>query len=339
MTIPFTPVTNMPFTRPVLVRPRVAAILLAALAIASQAPAAEWQYPSRPIRFIVPVAPGGGNDIVARMIAQKLTESWGQQVVVDNRPGAAMAIGSAITAKASPDGYTMMIISVSFAINASVARKLPFDPIRDFTPVSQVARVTQILIVHPGVKARNIHGLLALAKARPGQLNYASAGNGSSTHLAMELFLGMAGIAMNHVPYKGTGPGLTDLLAGQVQVMFDAIPPTLPHLKSGRIRALAVSPTRSPSLPDLPTIAESGLPGFEFASWFGILLPARTPARIVHKLSGELQRIVRLPEIRDRLIAMGIEPLGTTPDDLARHIKSEIAQWSKVVRERNIRPD
>jgi tripartite-type tricarboxylate transporter receptor subunit TctC len=296
------------------------------------------QYPTRPIRLIVPVAPGGGNDIVARLLAQKLTAAWGQQVVVDNRPGAATAIGAEITAKANPDGYTIMLYSVSFAINASVNRNLPFDPIRDFAPITLIARVPQILIVHPAVAAKSVAELIALAKAKPGQLNYASAASGSSNHLAMELFSAMAGISLNHVPYKGTAPGLADLLAGHVQTMFDAIPPALAQVKSGRVRALAVvSPQRFPSLPELPTMAESGLPGFTFGSWFGIVAPARTPSAIIDKLNRELVRIVQLPETRERFIAMGIAPLGTTPQEFGQHLKREIAQWSEVVRQRNIR--
>lgn len=295
-------------------------------------------YPERPIRLVVPVAPGGGNDIVARMIAQKMTESWGRQVVVDNRPGAATAIGAEIVARALPDGYTIMLTSVSFAINASVAPRLPFDSLTDFAPITLAARVPQILVVHPALPVRSVAELIALAKQRPGEINYASAGTGSSTHLAMELLLDKAGIALNHVPYKGTAPALTDLLAGQVQVMFDAIPPSLPHIKSGRIRPIAVgSLERSASLPELPTIAEAGVPGYAFTSWFGIFAPAGTPRAVITQLNHEIVRIVRLPEIRERLLGMGVEPLGSTPEELGRHLADEIRQWSDIVRRRNIR--
>lgn len=297
-------------------------------------------YPERPIRVIVPVAPGGGNDIVARMLGQKLTEAWGQQVVVDNRPGAATAIGAEITAKSNPDGYTLMFFSVSFAINASVNPKLPFDSITDFAPITLVARVPQILLVHPAVPTRSVAEFVALAKAKPGQINYASAGTGSSTHLAMELFTDMTGISLTHVPYKGTSPGMTDLLAGHVQAMWDAIPPSLPHIKSGRVRALAVvNSRRFPSLPDVPTMAEAGLPNYTFASWFGMVAPARTPSAIIDKLNREIVRIVQLPDFRERLIGLGVESAGTTSQEFGQHLKKEIAQWSAVVRKLKLRAD
>lgn len=315
------------------------AFITCAFAISSSAACAA-AYPERPIRLIVPVAPGGGNDIVARLLAQKLTEAWGQQVVVDNRPGAATAIGADITAKSNPDGYTIMLFSVSFAINASVKRKLPFDPINDFAPITLVAQVPQILLVYPPLPAKSVSELIRLAKAKPGQLNYASAGNGSSTHLAMELFLGMTGISVTHVPYKGTAPGMTDLLAGHVQMMFDAIPPTLPYIKGGRVRGLAVATAkRPPSLPDVPTFAESGLPNYSFSSWFGIVAPAKTPPAIIEKLNHELVRIIRLPEVQERLTGLGVDPMGTPPREFASFLKSEIAKWSKVVRERHISAD
>jgi tripartite-type tricarboxylate transporter receptor subunit TctC len=308
------------------------------LAIAAAASPAVAAYPERPVRLVVPVAAGGGNDIVARMIAQKLTESWGRQVVVDNRPGAATAIGAEIVARAVPDGYTVMLVSVSFAINASVATRLPFDSVKDFAPITLAARVPQILVVHPALPATSVSDLIALAKQRPGEINYASAGSGSSTHLAMELLLDKAGIALNHVPYKGTAPALTDLLAGQVQVMFDAIPPSLPHIRSGRIRPIAIgSAERSASMPDLPTVGESGVPGYAFTSWFGIFAPGGTPRALVDRLNGELVRIVRLPDIRERLLAMGVEPIGSTPDELGRHLAGEIKQWSDIVQRRHIR--
>jgi tripartite-type tricarboxylate transporter receptor subunit TctC len=297
-------------------------------------------YPAKPIRLVVPVAPGGGNDIVARMLGQKLAETWGQQVVVDNRPGAATAIGAEIVAKAPPDGYTIMLTSVSFAISAGMQRKLPFDAINDFATITQVARVPQIVVVNPGVAAKSLADFIALAKGRPGQINYASAGSGSSTHLAMELLMEMTGIALNHVPYKGTAPGLADVIAGHVQLCFDAIPPALPHVKSGRVRALAVAnPQRFPSLAEVPTFAESGLPGYTFASWFGILAPARTPPAIVNQLNRELVRIIQLPATRERFLGLGIEPLGTSPQEYAQYLKNEIAQWSAVVRRHDIRAD
>jgi len=295
-------------------------------------------YPDHPIRFVVPVAAGGGNDIVARLLAQKLTDAWGQSVVVDNRPGAATAIGAEIVAKAIPDGYTIMLTSVSFAINAGMRKQLPFDPVRDFATITQVARVPQIMVVNPAVPATTLAEFIALAKAKPGQLNYASAGTGSSTHLAMELFMDMTGTKLNHVPYKGTAPGLTDVIAGHVQITFDAIPPTLPHVKSGRVRALAIGGTqRFPTLPDVPTLAEAGLPNYTFQSWFGIFAPARTPEAVVRTLNRELVRIIALPETRKAFVELGIEPVGTSPEDFGKYLRAEIARWSDVMRAHNIR--
>jgi len=295
-------------------------------------------YPDHPIRFVVPVAAGGGNDIVARLLAQKLTDAWGQSVVVDNRPGAATAIGAEIVAKAIPDGYTIMLTSVSFAINAGMRKQLPFDPVRDFATITQVARVPQIMVVNPAVPATTLAEFIALAKAKPGQLNYASAGTGSSTHLAMELFMDMTGTKLNHVLYKGTAPGLTDVIAGHVQITFDAIPPTLPHVKSNRVRALAIGGTqRFPTLPDVPTLAEAGLPNYTFQSWFGIFAPARTPEAVVRTLNRELVRIIALPETRKAFVELGIEPVGTSPEDFGKYLRAEIARWSDVMRAHNIR--
>jgi len=295
-------------------------------------------YPDHPIRFVVPVAAGGGNDIVARLLAQKLTDAWGQSVVVDNRPGAATAIGAEIVARAIPDGYTIMLTSVSFAINAGMRKQLPFDPVRDFATITQVARVPQIMVVNPAVPAATLAEFIALAKAKPGQLNYASAGTGSSTHLAMELFMDMTGTKLNHVPYKGTAPGLTDVIAGHVQITFDAIPPTLPHVKSNRVRALAIGGTqRFPTLPDVPTLAEAGLPNYTFQSWFGIFAPARTPEAVVRTVNRELVRIIALPETRKAFVELGIEPVGTSPEDFGKYLRAEIARWSDVMRAHNIR--
>ena len=318
-------------------RPIVYAALLLVLAVPPIAAAA---YPDHPVRIVVPVAPGGGNDIVARMLARRLSEKWGQPVVVDNRPGASTAIGSEIVARASPDGYTIMLCSVSFAINAAARAKLPFDPIRDFAPITQVARVPQIVIVNPSLPAASLKEFIALAKARPGQINYASAGNGSSTHLAMELLMEMTGISLNHVPYKGTAPGLTDVIAGHVQVIFNAIPPVLPHLKSGKVRALGVAnPRRFPTLPDVPTFDEAGLPGYTFSSWFGILAPARTPREILRQLNTELVRIIRDPEINKTFIELGIDPLGTSPEEFGKNLRADIARSTDMLRKRNIRAE
>jgi tripartite-type tricarboxylate transporter receptor subunit TctC len=301
--------------------------------------AAQAAYPDRPIRIVVPVAPGGGNDIVARLLAQRLTDKWGQQVIVDNRPGASTAIGAEIVARANPDGYTVMFHSASFAINAAMQRKLAFDPIKDFTPICLIARVPQILVVNPGFPARTLGEFLALAKARPGQINFASAGTGSSPHLAMEMLMEMTGISLNHIPYKGTAPALADVIAGQVQIVFDAIPPALAYVRSGRVRPLVVVSSRRFSLlPDVPTMAEAGLPGYDFASWFGMLAPARTPHSIITTLNREIVTIVRLADIRERLTDLGLEPLGTTPEEYGRHLQSEITRWRAFIQRHDIRP-
>jgi tripartite-type tricarboxylate transporter receptor subunit TctC len=315
-----------------------AALLAAASLVPAQAAPVHAGYPERPVRWIVPVAPGGGNDIVARMLAQKLTEKWGQPFVVDNRPGAATAIGSDILAKATPNGYTIMLCSASFAINAAVHSHLPFDPIKDFAPITLAARVPQILVVNPKLSAKTLQGFIALAKREPGKIDYASAGTGSSTHLAMELFEKQAGIVLNHVPYKGTAPGLTDVIAGRVKLTFDAVPPVLAHLKAGAIRALAVTGThRVQSVPDVPTFAESGLPHYDFSSWFAIMAPAGTPPAIIEQLNRALVEVIRHSDVHDRLLKMGIEPVGSTPAELGAHLRKEIAQWTRVAEERHIR--
>lgn len=312
-------------------------IVLAALLLASAASSAVAAWPDHPIRIVVPVAPGGGNDIVARMLAKKLSETWGQPVVVDNRPGASTAIGSEIVARAAPDGYTIMLCSVSFAVNAAARAKLPFDPVRDFAPITHVARVPQILLVNPSLPANSLKEFIALAKAKPGQINFASAGNGSSTHLAMELLMEMTGIAMNHVPYKGTSPGMTDVIAGNVQATFNAVPPALPQIKAGKIRALALAnPRRFPTLPDVPTFDEAGLPGYTFSSWFGILAPARVPREIIARYNTELVRIIREPEMNKTFVELGIEPLGTSPEEFGKNLRADIARWSGLVKKRNI---
>jgi tripartite-type tricarboxylate transporter receptor subunit TctC len=307
-------------------------LILAALLAA--APSAHAQsYPVKPIRIVVPFAAGGGADIIARILGQKMTESWHQQVVVDNRPGATGNIGSEIVAKSAPDGYTLLITSSALAINPSVYRSLPFDAIRDFAPVTQPGLLPNILVVHPSVPVKTVKELIAFAKPRPGQLAYASAGAGTGTHLAAEMFKLQAGIDLVHVPYKGGGALLNDLLGGQVALTFATLPSVMPYVKAGRLRALAMTTSkRWPGLPQVPTIAESGFRDFEISTWIGLLAPAGTPKDIVAKLHAEVVRILNLPDVRERFDGLGMEPVGDTPEHFAQYIKSELAKYAEVVK-------
>jgi tripartite-type tricarboxylate transporter receptor subunit TctC len=297
-------------------------------------------YPSRPIRLIVSFAPGGSIDFVARLAGQKLAEAWGQQVVVDNRPGAGGNLSAEIAARAAPDGYTLYVSSASLVVNVSLYRKVAYDPIRDFEPVTLLASTQNVLVAHPAVPAKTAAELIALARKAPGKLNYASTGSGSSGHLTMELLKSMARIDLTHVPYKVVGQAQVDLIAGQVSLWFPTIPGALPHIKAGRMNALAVSgAARSPGLPDVPTVAESGLPGFEASTWYPVLAPARTPGAIVAKLNRQLVAIVETPQVRDQLVSSGVEPIGSSPAELASHIKSELAKWAKVIQVSGARLD
>ncbi len=297
-------------------------------------------YPVRPIRMIVAYPPGGGTDIVGRMMGQKLGENLGQTVVVDNRGGATGNIGTEIAAHATADGYTLLMGNVApNAINVSLFKKLPFDPVKDFAPVSLVAVTPNILVVQPSSPVKTVKDLIALAKSKPGTLNFPSAGVGSSSHLAGEMLKSMAGIDMVHVPYKGGGPALVALLSGQVQLMFATLPAAMPHVKSGKLRPVAVTTShRSQALPELPTIAESGVPGYEAATWYGLLAPAGTPKAIVDRLHAEIVKILAT-DTRQRLAAQGFEPAGTTPAEFAGYIKSEIVKWGKVIKDAGIRPE
>ena len=314
---------------------RAAASLSAALAVSAlHAAAAAEAYPAKPVRLVVAFPPGGGTDIIARSIAQKLAGRIAQQVVVDNRPGAGGNIGTDIVAKSAPDGYTILMGSAGpLAINASLFGKMPFDPIRDLAPVTLAASTPNVLVVHPSLRAATIEELIALAKARPGEINFASSGHGTPAHLAGELFNSMAGVKLVHVPYKGASPALADLLGGQVQLMFSTMPPALPHVKDGKLRALAVtSAKRSPAAPELPTVDEIALPGFEANTWHGVVVPAGTPETIVGRLNREIVAILHLPEVVERLSGQGAEPVGSTPQEFAAYIKSEALKWAKVVR-------
>jgi tripartite-type tricarboxylate transporter receptor subunit TctC len=306
------------------------AVLLAAVATGACAQG----YPTKPIRIVVPFPAGGATDLLARAAAQKLTDAWGQPVVVDNRPGAGGNIGSELVAKAAPDGYTLEMGTVgTHAINASLYAKMPYDHVKDFAPVILVASVPNVLVVNPAVPVNSVQELIAYAKANPGKLNFASSGSGTSIHLSGELFKVMAGVQMAHIPYKGSAPALQDLIGGQVQLMFDNLPPSLPQIKGGKLRALAVtSAVRAPALPDVPTVAEAGLPGFEASSWFGILAPAGTPPDIIAKLNAEIAKWLASPEAKEKMLALGANAAGGSPEDFAKHIATETVKWQKVVK-------
>lgn len=296
-------------------------------------------YPGKPVRVIVPFAAGGGTDIMARLIAQKLTESLGQTFVVDNRAGANGIIGSELVAKAPPDGYTIMLgTSATHAINPAVYAKLSYDPVKDFAPISNLAYSAFIISVHPSIPARSIRELITLAKASPEQITYASAGLGNSTHLAGELFCMLAGVRMVHVPYKGSGPAMTDTLAGQTAAIFDTMLATIPHVKLNRLRPLAITAaTRSPVITDLPTIGEAGVPGAEAGSWYGMFAPAATPPAVVAKLNAEVVKALAMADVKQRLVTVGVDPIGSTPEQFAADIKSDILKWSNTVRVAKVR--
>ena len=298
-------------------------------------------YPSRPVRLVVPFPAGGTTDILARAMAEKLSGALGQQFVVDNRPGAGGNIGSDIVAKSQPDGYTLLMGTVgTHAINPSLYPKMPYDHVKDFVPVVLVAGVPNVLVVNPTVPAKTVAELIALAKEKPGTINFASSGNGTSIHLSGELFKLLAGVQIAHVPYKGSAPALTDLIGGQVQIMFDNLPSALPHIKGGKLRALAVtSSKRAPALPDLPTIAESGVAGFEASSWFGILAPAATPRDIVQRINAEANKALHAPDMREKLLAQGAEAVGNSPEFFADYIRTETVKWAKVVKDSGARVD
>ena len=315
--------------------------LVVVLASRAQASSASHGYPDRPLRLIVPFPPGGGNDILARAVGQRLAESIGQQVVVDNRGGAGGIVGAELAAKAVPDGYTLLLGSLgSLAHNPALRPQLPYDPLRDFAPVSLLANSAFILVVNPSLPAKSVAEFIALAKAKPGSLNYASAGQGSSLHMTGEIFKATTGVDIVHVAYKGTAPALTELMAGQVQASFSTMPPALPHVKTGKLRALAVTTAkRALAAPDVPTVAEAGVPGFQVSNWQGIVAPGRTPAPIVEKLNRELLATLKLPAMVDLLNAQGLEPAGGTPAQFGALIQSEIAKYKAVVKTAGIRAD
>ena len=314
-------------------------LILFALLMSAAAACAQ-SYPGKPIRIVVPFAPGGGADIIARILGQKMTENWAQQVVIDNRAGASGNIGAEIVAKAAPDGYALLMASSALAINPSVYKSVPYDAVKDFAPITQPGLLPNILVVHPSVPVKTVKDLVTLAKSKPGQLSYASAGAGTGTHLAAEMFKIMAGVEMVHVPYKGGGALITDLLGGQVALTFATLPSVMPYVKAGRLRAVAMTTAkRWPGLREVPTVAESGFRGFEVSTWIGLLAPAGTPKDVVNKLHGEVVRILRLADVRERFNGLGIEPVGDTPDHFSQYIRSEIAKYAKVVKQSGARVD
>jgi len=317
-------------------RVSVAAIITGIAAISAFA----QDYPSKPVRIVVPFAPGGGTDLSARVIAQKLSESLGANFVVDNRPGAAGIVGTEMIAKSKPDGYALLVVSSSHAINPAMYPKLPYDTARDFVPISLLLSGPSLVVAHPSLPAKNARELIALAKAKPGTLTFASAGHGTPPHMAGELFRALAGIDLVHIPYKGNGPAYTDLMAGQVSLMFPNIATSLPYVRSGRMRALGVgSKTRSAIAPEIPTINESGLPGYEMSSWFGLLAPAGTPVAIVARLQQEIARIFKHPDVREKLLAQGVEPVGGTPQEFTAFLHNETTQWAKVIKSSGLKPE
>ncbi|HKA45304.1 MAG TPA: tripartite tricarboxylate transporter substrate binding protein [Burkholderiales bacterium] len=312
----------------------LAATVLAALPCAPPASAAEDAYPARPVRIVAPFPPGSGVDIIARIIGQALTEVWKQSFIVENRSGAGGTIGSDIVAKAPPDGYTLLLGNVStLTIAPNLYRKLPYDPVRDFAPITVITVMNSVLVVHPSLPARSLKEFVALAKAKPRSLNYGSAGSGTTTHLGAELFKSMAGVDLVHVPYKGSGAALTDLLAGQVQAVFGTIATVLPQVKAGKLRALGVtSLKRTDLLPDVPSINEALLPGFEVMVWQGIVAPARTPDSVIARLHSEIVKSLRAPAMKEQLTSQGLEGVGNSPKEFGDYIRSEYAKWGKVVK-------
>jgi tripartite-type tricarboxylate transporter receptor subunit TctC len=311
------------------------------LALAFAAPAFPQQYPVRPVRFVVPFSPGGSTDTLARTLGVKLADGLGQQVVVDNRPGANGNIGMEIVAKSPPDGHTIVLGYIAnLAIAPSLYAKLPFDPVKDYAPITQIASSPNVLTAHPSVPAKTLKELIALAKAKPGQVSFASTGVASVGHLTGELLNNLAGVRITHVPYKGSGQAITDLLGGHVQVMYSGFSSTMPHIKSGKLRALAVTGAkRSDALPEVPTIAEQGYPGVEATAWYGVLAPARTPRPVVTRLHGEIVKALRMPDVKERLGTLGFELVGGTPEAFGAYIRSEIKKWEKVVKASGAKPE
>jgi tripartite-type tricarboxylate transporter receptor subunit TctC len=316
------------------------ALAAALLSLTAAAAVAQQPYPNKPMRFITPFAPGGQTSILARLFGQKLTESWGQPVIVDNRPGGNTIIGTEALARATPDGYTLIMTTNSHVIIPHLHAKLPFDPIKDFAPVAMISSNETLMLVHPAVPAQTLQELIALAKAKPGQLNYASLGTGGIQHLSSEMFNLAAGVKIQGIPYKGAGPAIVDLIGGQVQLSIQGPATSLPHVKSGKLRALAITgASRWSALPQVPTFAESGLPGYDMKYWQAVLAPAGTPSAIIEKLAAEIRRIQNLPDTRERLVSQGLDPWITTPAEFAALLKTEMAKYGKIIQAANIKLD
>jgi tripartite-type tricarboxylate transporter receptor subunit TctC len=313
------------------------ALLLFALLIGWNAVAQE-PYPSRPVRFILPFPPGGGTDILGRLIAERLAAALGQPVVVENRGGAGGNVGAEAAARAAPDGYTLVLVAPSLAISPSLYAKLNYDPVKDFAPISLVATVPNVMVTHPAVPAQTLQEFIAVARAKPGTLNFGSGGNGTSNHLAGELFNIVTGARLVHIPYKGVNLAMQDVISGQIHLVVIGIPAAAPHIKAGRLRALAlIAPQRVPALPEVPTVAEAGLADFEVTTWYGVLAPAGTPPAVIVRLNSELGKIMHSPQVNERLASMGTEPRTSTPEEFAAYIKQEMAKWGDVIRKANLK--
>ncbi len=319
------------------IRAAMAGIAPAVLLLSFTVPAVAQPYPSKPVRFLVGFPPGGTNDIVARALAQKLTENVGQSFVIENRGGANTAIATEIAARAAPDGYTIMLNAPGHATNPSLM-KLPFNSIKDFAFISLLAESQNLVVVHPSFPPRSVQELIAFSKKRPGEINFASSGTGTTVHLSAELFQYMAGVKWVHIPYKGGGPAVIELIAGQTSIMFSNVPTVIQHVRAGKLRPLAVTGAkRSSAAPGIPTVAESGIPGFEVTAWYGVSAPANTPRAIVEKLNGEIVRALNSPDLRERLISQGADPVGNTPEQYTAFMQNEIAKWAKVIQAAGIK--
>jgi tripartite-type tricarboxylate transporter receptor subunit TctC len=315
---------------------RTSAATVIAGALLATTPVAAQDFPKKPIELVVPFVAGGTTDNIARLIAQRFSDSWGQTVVVNNRPGSGGTIATNIVARTAPDGHTLLVTTIGFAITAGF-QKLPYDPIKDFAPISELASLPLMLVVHSSVPATTLAEFIALVRAKPGGWDYASAGIGTSPHLAAEMFKSMAGVELVHVPFKGNAEANNAMLGGHVKIYFALVPAVLQHVKAGTLRALAVTTEkRLPYLPDVPTIAEQGFPGYEISSWQGVLAPAGTPKDVVAKINGELVRLVNSPDVRARMSVEGADPVGSTPDQFAERVRSEIIKWTKVIKDSGI---